>query len=79
MVRAWLIGAIVVMLAAAVRTQTALPPSDYPAAVQAYAVLHDAARAVAGLAGWTPNHFASAIAKYSAQPQPRPFRSRSVM
>lgn len=59
------------MLAAAVRAQTAVPPADYSAAVQAYAVRHDAARAVAGLVGWTPNHFQTAIEKYPAQPQPR--------
>ncbi len=71
MVRAWLVGGMVVMLAAAARAQTAVPPPDYPAAVEAYAVLHDAARAVAGLVGWTPNHFQTAIEKYPAQPQPR--------
>lgn len=71
MVREWLVAGMVVMLAAAVRAQTALPPSDYPAAVQAYARVHDAARAVTGLVGWTPSHFASAIEKYPAQPQPQ--------
>lgn len=71
MVRVCLGLGMVATLAVAARAQPAVPPADYAAAVEAYAVLHDAGRAVAGLAGWTPNHFQNAIEKYPAQPQPR--------
>jgi len=69
---AFVVVAAVVAFGVSPRGQTADGQgAEYAAAVQAYIVGHDAAKAVAPLTGWTPDQFAAAVERYRAEPQPR--------
>lgn len=70
--RAWLIALAVATPSASPRAQA--PDSqaaEYAAAVHAYVVGHDAAKAVAPLAAWTPRDVHNAVRGYLKDPKPR--------